>query len=195
MVVLVRIKLTKPWLGDLTPDPSGVRRFRRIGKLIKIQPALWREQFQKAAHDTHIRANLQAIKLPESMIPASIHLYTRRYSQVQTDIFESFRKGTVLQTLLHLQCDEPRAVTLDQVRVLMACIGEWHGLSPWGSKFGYGRFEVLEINDTNEPNTIQNTDLQAEGIAEGTAGGSGDWQAAGPEAGDPDGNGGAQAAA
>jgi hypothetical protein len=174
MIILARIKLTKPWLGDQQPDRNRIRRFKRNGHLIKVNDAMWRGQFRQAANDLHMVVSLDALRMPSDLIPASIHLYTRTYSQVKLDYFESFRKGTVLNIEFQVNDTVRRAPTLEQFDQLLGGVGKWLGLSPWGNQYGYGTFDVQDIINY-ESTTIQNSDQPA--------------GERGPETGAPDGHG------
>ena len=163
MIVIARIRLTKAMLGDMSPGRDGRRLFRKEGKQVLVNDAQWREQFRTAAKEIPLAVDAGAIHPPRTMLPASYHLYVRNYSQVKTDHFESFRKGTVLTINFRIQ-ESPRAPSLAQFQDLLSFVGTWLGLSPWGSKFGYGRFEVLELNRADQvtlelPDTNQSNDI------------------------------------
>jgi len=147
MLTLVRIRLNTPLLGDLSPGRDGIRRFRKEGDMVLINEQTWREQFTQAAGEAHMLVNTEAICPPRTLLPASYHIYTRHYSQVKLDYFESFRKGTVLNMTFMLRENLPKAPTLEQFKTLLSLVGTWLGLSPWGSKFGYGRFEVMDVHE------------------------------------------------
>jgi hypothetical protein len=146
MLILARIKLTKAWLGDQQPGNDGVRRFQKAGHLMKVNDAMWRAQFKEAVSNLHLRINDNAIQPPRELLPASIHLYTRHYSQVKVDYFESFRKGTVLNIQFLVKESGLPAPSLEQFTQILKFVGQWLGLSPWGNKFGYGTFDVLETS-------------------------------------------------
>jgi hypothetical protein len=93
-----------------------------------------------------------------SMKMPTVVLFNRRWKdngKNREELFEAFREGTVLTVPFYV----PSAPDVDlpavdknkrppdnpEMNLLFSFIGEVLGLSPWGSKFGYGRFNVLEI--------------------------------------------------
>ena len=144
MTLNVRLRIVSPFLGDMPPGRDGVRHFRKLGNCIQLDVALWLEQLTLAALRTGFAADISSIKPPERLLMASIHIYRREYSKVKVDQFESFRKGTILGLQMDVE-QRPKAPASDQVHHLMSYVGDHLGLSPWGSKFGFGRFTVLEV--------------------------------------------------
>ena len=144
MTLNVKLRLTSPFLGEMLPDRSGVRRFRKQGNCILIDSGHWLEQFRQAAHFTGTRVDCAAVFPPSVLLAASYHNYRREYSKVKVEHFESFRKGTILSTQLEIM-NKPQAPTLEQMKHILDYVGAQLGLSPWGSKFGFGRFEVYEL--------------------------------------------------
>ena len=121
--------------------------------MVKVNVQMWSEQLRQAASDLRLHVDTTQIMPPDKMIPASVHLYVRRYSKVKLDNFESFRTGTVLSLEFVTREGAHRSPSLEQFTKLLDCTGKWYGLSPWGNKFGFGRFDLLETQniDTNEP--------------------------------------------
>jgi hypothetical protein len=144
-------------LGDMTPGRDGIRRFRKESSMVLVNEQAWRGQFEQAARDARMLVNINAILPPRTILPASYHIYTRHYSQVKTDYFESFRKGTILTMIFRIEETMAKAPTLDQFTTLLSLVGTWLGLSPWGSKFNFGRFEVLDTHVVEEKNNEQST--------------------------------------
>jgi len=152
MLVITRIRLTKPWLGDSQPGRDGIRLFKKEGRLVKVNEQMWHEQFRSASLEIPLAVNTAAIVPPPTILPASYHIYTRNYSQVKTDQFESFRKGTILTIEFRIKDQIASAPTIAQFSDLLSFVGTWLGLSPWGNKFGFGRFELLAVENSTTTN-------------------------------------------
>jgi hypothetical protein len=147
MLYAVQLRLESPLLGDRTPDTMGVRRFQR-GKNneIHIPVSIWRSLLDQAQADIGSHYTLDSVNMPETIRVSSTQMYTRRYNRTKIDFFESVQKGASVRfdVLVRNQNikDAPGAPGLHS---LLSHIGEWIGISPWGVKFGYGRFKVVHI--------------------------------------------------
>lgn len=130
--------------------------------MILVNEQMWREQFRIAASEIPMHVNTASICPPRTIMPASSHTFVRNYSQVKTDQFESFRKGTILTVEFLIRQTLPKAPTLLQFQHLLSFVGTWLGLSPWGSKFGFGRFELIDATDpeqTTSQNNVKNFEV------------------------------------
>ena len=73
------------------------------------------------------------------------------------DLFESIRVGAVLSFnfMVTQSCDPrgsdsgKRPPSVEELINIFTVIGSNIGISPWGSKFGYGRFKVLSLDPPN----------------------------------------------
>lgn len=144
MVIIAKIKLTSPILGELKKDHNGVRQLKKTAGRVLINTEEWREKFKKAARILGTHINAAAIMTEPGYECPTLRLYRRRFNQVNVDIFESISKGTVL-TLKFAIADLPKAPTSEQIYALLETMGTFMSLSQWGEKYGYGRFEVLSV--------------------------------------------------
>ena len=149
MILHVKLRLSTPMLGGLPPGKDGVRHFDKRGNCILVYQAAWREQFHQAACRLGYVLDIETIVPPERILTASVHIYRKEFSRVKVEQFESFRKGTILSLQLEVK-PGPKAPSYHQMEHLMAYVGVHLGISPWGSKIGYGRFDVLEICQQDE---------------------------------------------
>ncbi len=149
MIVIAQVRLTSHFLGELKPDHRGVRRFRMDGKgRVFVNQNQWLEDLLFAARTMKLDIKVQStIVPPEGLLPASIHLHKRTYSGAHVEFFESFRKGTILTFDMLVHEDRPKCPTVPQLGSLLELVGEYRGISQWGSKFGFGRFAVVGIKD------------------------------------------------
>lgn len=162
MLCRLRIKLTSPLLGS-HPTPGGVRRFERIKSdkdMLVYRPEAWRWLVGEAITSLHMPAYMQeCIQPPEGFPAAKIHFYTRKYFQNKKpcrDEFEAISSGTILTLRFAVTSPPPdcdASITCggppsyEDIRAIFRFGGQFLGMSPWGSKFGYGRFIVVEVGD------------------------------------------------
>lgn len=149
MVIIARVRLMSPILGELNKDKDGIRRFKKSQGGIAIDKRTWLAQFTEAARVLGIRFGQQDTILFEAgYYSPCIRLYRRIYSKVHVELFEAIQKGTVL-TL-----EFTTTLPLDRFRALFETVGKHLGISQFGSKFGFGRFEILDIGEKcNEQNS------------------------------------------
>lgn len=149
MIVIAQVRLTNHILGELKPDDRGIRRFRMNDRQqIYVNQTQWLDDMVFSAHSLKLGINVRkTITPPSGIVPASIHLYRRVYSGVRVEFFESLRKGAILTFELVLQDQLPKCPTLEQLKQILSMQGEYCGISQWGSKFGFGRFVVVEVRD------------------------------------------------
>jgi hypothetical protein len=145
MLLDIRVKIVKPWLGSLSPDHGGIRRFRMDGELMAVHAEYWREQLRVAAMQLHYPINVSTLHPPAGIRPPSIHLFRRIFSKRRVELFESFRAGTVLTFDFMVREDQAKCPDVLQFKNMFRFVGEYLGLSQFGSKFGFGRFELLDV--------------------------------------------------
>lgn len=146
MILVVRIKLTSHLLGELRPDHKQVRRFRKENGNVAVNITQWQEIFREAAQHIGLTIDPKTIEPKSNYRPASIHLYRRVFSRVHTEWFESFRKGTVITFEMVLHEQRPKAPSPHELKAILAFVGEYTGISQFGSKFGFGRFQLLSVD-------------------------------------------------
>lgn len=146
MLLDLKIRLGKPFLGSMSPDNRGIRRFRMDGEKVAVHTEFWREQFRIAAMQLHYPINVQTLHPPVGITPASIHLFRRIFSKRRVELFESFRAGTVLMFDFMVREDLPQCPDVVQFKNMLGFVGEYLGLSQFGSKFGFGRFQLIDVN-------------------------------------------------
>lgn len=159
MLQQVKIKLTSPLLGDQRTR-EGVRRFDKTDDdFLILSPAHWYWACKEAACSLHMdNMEPETIKAPDKILIPTLHLYNNRYRsesgrQLQ-EMFECIKAGTVITfytliTGLELgQISSGKVpATQDDLLKILTLIGQHIGMSPWGNKFGFGRFNVVEIKE------------------------------------------------
>jgi len=153
MLVIVQVRLTSHFLGELKPDNRGVRRFKMNAKrMVAVNQTGWLDDLVFAAHTMKLEVNVRkTVVPPDGILPASIHLLRRTFSGAHVEFFESFRKGAILTFDMVVHDEKPRCPSIAQLREILAFTGEHCGISQWGKKFGFGRFVVVNVTDRYAP--------------------------------------------
>lgn len=157
MLFHLRIKATEPFLGNKRTPPAKpgdlcVRRFVRKEEEIALDLAQWNWAVEQAALALHIDIDTNSVRFPVSIQRPSLVLYVRRWhhqGKRKEEMFESIRDGAELGIDVLLtsvsENENKRPPTQDEFLKIMTFIGDMLGLSPFGSKFGYGRFKVISL--------------------------------------------------
>lgn len=126
----------------------------------EIDPIQWRWAMNEALSAMGIRGETSSdyIRLPLYIPCPKVNYYERSYrdpeGQRKKETFESFRGGstftipvTILTQKENDYDDGSRPPTEKELLEMFTIIGEDIGISPWGSKFGYGRFTVTRAEN------------------------------------------------
>jgi len=157
MLLQVKIRLTSPLLGDKM-NTGGVRGFTRTKQIsndeVPLDSALWVWAITQAAESLNIKITGDMFRIPAKIQAPTLNLYNRRWTtkagKKKVDMFESIRAGSVLTIPILLFSAVPgnnvenSVISEQDFIAALALVGTFIGVSPWGSKFGYGRFEILE---------------------------------------------------
>ena len=161
MLYEIKIKVTSPWLGD----KKGVDQVRRFQKRtlddgaegFSIDLPYWCWALGEAIDALHIGNILivDHVRVEDAIKKPTLVLHNRRwYDKVgkpKTEMFESIRENTTLNFKLVVTKAQllgnalTVSVTKAEIMSIFNFIGKYIGLSPWGNKFGYGRFRVVEV--------------------------------------------------
>lgn len=154
----LKIRTTSYWLGHQRTR-KNIRIFRKDkdGKILIDLPQ-WNWTFKQAIAALHIPdTNPDCIRLESAFFTPRTVLYTRNYSykgSKQTEDFEAIPESTVLEFNV-LITDKPLSTynketqppSKDQLMLIFKFIGNLLGFSPWGSHFGYGRFDIESLEE------------------------------------------------
>lgn len=157
MVYDLRMKLKTPFLGNQQTQ-SKIRKFRRTDSGdIALDSAQWKFVISESIDSLAMDVNPEAVRLPLEFRAPKLNLYTRRWKDengIHSEDFESISKGAVLTVkVLSLKQSENNiqpGPDQEELKLIFEFAGAWIGLSPWGSKFNYGRFDVLAL-EPHEP--------------------------------------------
>lgn len=144
-----------------------VRRFKRAGvEKLQLELPQWYWAIDQAIEALSIKnVDSFAVRLSDTFVSPTLNLLVRRWSggkgkNQEKEMFESINKGTILTFPLLLASsadptsplDAGRPPSIKELEQIFSLIGEMLGLSPWGSKFGYGRFRVESLKEISKKN-------------------------------------------
>ena len=145
------MKLESPFLGDIKKR-DRVRRFKmhKDGGIC-LDTKQWMFAISEAVKSTELKVNLDAIRLPQDIKVSRVDLYTRRWhdsSGMHSEDFECIRSGSIVSvdilSMTGSESSNEPGPDKEDLYEIFNFIGNWIGLSPWGSKFNYGRFKIIE---------------------------------------------------
>lgn len=159
--LLLSCRLDTPFLGNIH-SRDKIMRFDIVksgtDNWLRTNMPQWRWALREAMDSIGILAesNVDYVRLPIKVKAPSIRYYSLRGSAKdngKSSTYECFQAGTVLTfpvfILSQLEGDDgmqglfkQRPPTEQEVMECFSTIGECIGLSPWGSKSGYGRFTI-----------------------------------------------------
>lgn len=150
-----RIKATTLFLGNKA-TPEQIRRFIRVkNDQLQVDAPRWQWALKEAATSLGIDTDLNAIRLPLGVRMPTLATYNRPFKRRGVECFEKFeciRIGAVMTIPIFISQEpdpatrrenHPEPPTPEQMRALLRFVGIHIGLSPWGSQFNYGRFQLI----------------------------------------------------
>jgi hypothetical protein len=164
MLYTLKVKLDSPILGNLE-DGSGVKRFGKTadGEFIHFSNDIFKwaveESLSLLRLDNVISSEYFVEVLPVRR--PTLVLYNRKYKDKISEKFkvsshEAVRAGATITLDILVLAKLPktfnnanlRAPSTKEIKTVIATIGKFFGISPWGSHTGkFGRFELIEFNE------------------------------------------------
>lgn len=142
MILQNEIILTTPILGCRVSEGRPRVLVRHTNGEPGLIQEMWHDSMRRAASDLGIKYDQQALILPMYFSATKFEEYLRVYNKTHKERFESIPKGAVVKFELHLMEDKLDPSSYGK---LLSLVGKYYGMSQWGNKFGYGRFEVQFI--------------------------------------------------
>lgn len=157
----LKIKLLSPMLGSIrTKDCRRFNTREEDGKLLwEIKNDQWMWALKEAMDSMGMlkRSSADFIRLPFTIPAPKINYYVRQWrddtGKKHEEKFECFSAGTVISFDVFVTGSlegEPTPLTehllpptRTELRKVFSRIGYHIGLSPWGSKYNFGRFKLL----------------------------------------------------
>lgn len=130
-------------------DDRGVRRFAVTkGGQIEIDAQAWEWMFKQAAKGLKLDVDTTTIRPPNGFDIPTLVLWNREKTPVSVEMFEAIRKGARLTfNIVVLESSVNKTPTRHNVKAMLDYIGNYIGMSQYGSKFGFGRFTVESLNE------------------------------------------------
>lgn len=153
MLHTLKLELLTEMLGNLQ-SAQGIKKFKRVKSgAIAFDFATWSWASSNAANQLGItfdEANLRPS--PSWCHTPRVIIHKRNWEKngvPMVDTFESFQPHNEISIKMFIakpaQGSRGNAPTPAEVVQMAEIVGEYFGLSPWGSKFGCGRFKVLSF--------------------------------------------------
>lgn len=160
MLYDLRVRVESPFLGD--NRYPNIRRFRRAPGseewwLLRIPQWHWACK-EAATALGMVDVDTSQVHFTEKFRRATAILYRHNFTrngQQAHEMFEAVNKNSILTFEVFLpetpeRGGKTRPPTRDELRKIFEFIGQYVGLSPWGSQFGFGRFTVEDVRLAND---------------------------------------------
>jgi len=140
MEVVATIRFTTPCLGNVRGAVNKMQR-NRDGKVIFLQ-TWWRSGLGYAAQALNM-ASKEAIKIQsDPVVEGETVVHRRYYGPANYQEHEAFGVNSEIRVRFSL----PRGMTPESFLALLDMAGRYVGISPYGYKDDYGRFEVVSVS-------------------------------------------------
>jgi hypothetical protein len=137
--IRVHLRFITPCLGRVRRDDCDLFERDADGNVIFMN-SWWRSVFEYGAraHGKHQR-DMAKIRV-HPRIEGESSRYRRYYSIDAFKFHEAFLAKSIIKVRIML----PDVIPLDTFQEILSLAGNYHGISPYGWKEGFGQFEVLE---------------------------------------------------
>lgn len=168
MIYRLRIRLTSQMLGARSSQ-NGMRTFDRHpskgSDWMDFSAKLWRWAVQEAVEGLHLKqVQPDCIQPPQGYLAPHTTPFARQFKRGENkerDVFEAIRAGTVLTLRFAVTAPPPGALAhlrkpdAEELEQIFKYIGEFLGISPWGNKFGFGRYVIEDLSDDLDPTVAE----------------------------------------
>lgn len=153
MIFNVKIKLITEFLGSCKINANNIRSIARVGECPKLFIKPFISSLKKYTADVNvdpqwfddIEVSPKCIVLNDKKSTYGVMKHREKNSNLESSVsYEMYEPGT--EFLITFRCPNTN-VTKEIVYKIMKLIGEFNGISPFGSKWGYGLFEVIDVNE------------------------------------------------
>lgn len=138
MILTNKLILTSAFLGSKVVEgrPRSLLRYNNDPGIIH---PIWFRAFEQAASDLKVVFDRETVVLPPSFKATKYVEVLRTFNKTHKERFEAIPEGEPI--IFDVRLDETRLAPETYAK-LLSIVGEHYGVSQWGSKFGYGRFQV-----------------------------------------------------
>lgn len=145
--VFVRLEFTTPCLGNERNDDPEPNRMLRSGSggLIFLQ-SWWHGCTAAAAERFSMhQKRIRSVKW-SSEVDGTTRLIDRFYHRKDGSKHVKKHEGFDTKDTMSIRALVPDDIPLEDFKTILRIAGEFFGISPYGWKKGYGRFNVLEVS-------------------------------------------------
>lgn len=138
MEVIVTLRFITPCLGDERREVRDMMHRDADGNIVFLQ-AWWRASLRYAAQAMgRFQGDVDKIQA-DPVVAGQTGIYRRFYNPTSFKEHEAFLSGTTMTARFCL----PNTVAIDDFKELLALAGRYVGISPYGYKKNFGRFDVV----------------------------------------------------
>lgn len=144
IIKAAQIKFTTHCLGAKKDPKTGIRRFTvQQGRVVPLR-SMWEQPFKDVAKMIFLPDDIN-ISFGQGFRAPSLMLWRRRFNRMRIEEFEIINKGCVVTVPFKVSSSQP--LTEKEVEKMWKFVSQFFGLSDFGIKFGFGKFELQEIKD------------------------------------------------
>jgi len=154
--VYVRLEFTTPCLGNERNDDPDPNRMMRSGSggIIFLQ-SWWHGCTVAAAERFSMhQKRIRSVKW-SSEVDGKVRLVDRFYYKRDGSKNIKKHEGFAALDVISVRALVPDDVPPEDFKTILSIAGEFFGISPYGWKKGYGRFNVLEVTKIYGRNTVK----------------------------------------
>ena len=144
MEVKARIRFTTPCLGAVRGQDMDRMLRDSSGKVIFMQ-SWWRSGLSYAANALSLNTRAIADIQTDPKIEGKLGTHKRFYKLDQFTLHEAYEIGSEIEAAFLL----PNEIDIEQFRQILITAGRFVGISPYGSRQDFGRFEVVSVIPTH----------------------------------------------
>lgn len=152
MILAITLKLKSPILGSVYKDATLRLLPRDDNGKVSTDYKHWCSSLESAASSLSLGDMADRISMPSSLSLPTVRTMERSFMPrgehvKRTEYFESAPTGSSVTIPINFDGETHE---IDDVKKLFSFVGTYHGMSYWGSRRGYGRFEVLNVTQTSD---------------------------------------------
>lgn len=142
MILYNELQITKPILGCKVVSGKPRQLLRDASNRPGLVEPVWNKNFENAASALNIDFKSEMVTFPTGYEASKFEEFLRTYSKFKKERFESIPEGAKIW--FDVMLSEGSVSPTDYAK-LLTYVGRELGISQFGNKFGFGRFEVLDI--------------------------------------------------
>lgn len=152
MQVVVTIRFLTPSLGNCRNERRDKMLRDRDGRILYLQ-SWWRSGLGYAAQALNRMEKEVAEIQADPVVEGHPEIYRRYYNAKDFKEHEAFIAGSTMRARFCL----PNRITPEDFRELLAVAGKYVGISPYGYRHDFGRFEVVSVEPLHATKSTDQT--------------------------------------